>query len=917
MTTLASPATAAPSRIEAPALFRAPHPIDPGSALQAVYARGDRWMRSFVAFHTLVALLLAPVHRTWDSAVALGGGMALVFFVCAWLAPRTALTRVTAGLVLQGFCALHIYQMQGMAEMHFWFFTAVTMMVVYQDWKALWPGVLAIIGQHTVFAVWHNEGMHPGGMNYFEGHVTLLKMTMHFGIALVQVGVASYWAHTLRGQTLSAAGRDAELRETNARLVQHQEELENQAAELQSTAAELESQAAQLQEQAAELEMANDELTESNARLEAQTAAAEDARRRVDDILDSTSDGFLGLDAEWRLTHVNRRAAEMLSVAPADVVGRELWAVWPYIAGTEIEAAYRGARDDGAPRAVEYQSSVTGRSYDLRAFPTQDGLGVFFRDITEKRVRIEALARSEARLRLAQEAARAGVWDVDLEGGTVFWSPEYYALYGLDPEAVAPSYEAWMACVHPEDRDRVAAAFDASRASGELNVEFRFTTRTDGDQPFRWAVAIGRVMEERAGAGVRMAGIAMDVTDRVRARQAQREAEFRFQRVLEAGVVGVLFWTLEGGITNANDAFLEMLGYTRADLEAGRVDWRAMTPPEYAAQDAAILRELVETGRTDPFEKVYLRRDGGRVDIQMHVATYEHRRDEGVAVVVDVTERKRAQAERERLLREAVAARAQAEAANEAKSRFLATMSHELRTPLNAIGGYTDLLEMEIQGPVNDRQRDFLVRIQRAQRHLRGLINDVLDFARIEAGRVELNPTGFLLCDALGDVEALIAPQAEAKGIRYARGRDAGTRVRADADRVRQILLNLLSNAVKFTDAGGSVSVDSEAAEGVVRVHVRDTGRGVPPEMIERIFEPFVQVDADLTRTADGTGLGLAISRELARSMGGELSATSVPGEGSTFTLHLPSMGETGDRSGRGNRWNAHDRAVRLRTCGR
>jgi PAS domain S-box-containing protein len=267
----------------------------------------------------------------------------------------------------------------------------------------------------------------------------------------------------------------------------------------------------------------------------------------------------------------------------------------------------------------------------------------------------------------------------------------------------------------------------------------------------------------------------------------------------------------------------------------------------------------------------------------------EQRFDDGVAVFLETLAGQCGAAlERARLYQAEHEARAEAEAANLAKGQFLASMSHELRTPLNAIGGYVDLLQMELRGPLTEQQQTDLERVKRAQQHLLGLINDVLNFAKLEAGKIELEVRDVALAELMDDVEALIAPQAAARGITYAPAPgDGAVSVRADPEKLEQVLLNLLSNAVKFTGEGGTVSMDWAREEGEVRVHVRDTGCGVPPEKQARIFEPFVQVDPDLTRTRQGTGLGLAISRELARAMDGDITVRSAPGEGSTFTVHL------------------------------
>ena len=245
--------------------------------------------------------------------------------------------------------------------------------------------------------------------------------------------------------------------------------------------------------------------------------------------------------------------------------------------------------------------------------------------------------------------------------------------------------------------------------------------------------------------------------------------------------------------------------------------------------------------------------------------------------------------ERKGLLERERAARHQAEEANHAKSEFLAMMSHELRTPLNAIGGYAQLMAMGLRGPITPEQREDLERIERSQRHLLGLINDVLNFAKLEAGRVQFFIARVPMNELLLGVEALVLPQLHAKGLRYVDAGDCGNiAVHADEEKARQVLINLLSNAIKFTPAGGQVRVACAEDEEQVRIIVSDSGVGIPPDRLDAIFEPFVQIDRGLTSRQEGTGLGLAISRDLARHMGGDLTATSTAGVGSSFTLKLP-----------------------------
>lgn len=218
-------------------------------------------------------------------------------------------------------------------------------------------------------------------------------------------------------------------------------------------------------------------------------------------------------------------------------------------------------------------------------------------------------------------------------------------------------------------------------------------------------------------------------------------------------------------------------------------------------------------------------------------------------------------------------------------------MSHELRTPLNAIGGHVQLLEMELHGPITDAQRTALSRVDLAQRHLLGLINDILNLTRITSGKLAYDMTNVDLGEVVSDAESMIVPQLEAAQLTYEKLLQTDDCVvRADADKLRQIVINLLGNAIKFTEPGGHVSIEVkgvEGDEGSVALAIRDTGIGIPESDLQTIFDPFVQVDARLSSTREGAGLGLAISRDLARGMGGDLWAESVVGEGSVLTVML------------------------------
>ncbi len=366
--------------------------------------------------------------------------------------------------------------------------------------------------------------------------------------------------------------------------------------------------------------------------------------------------------------------------------------------------------------------------------------------------------------------------------------------------------------------------------------------------------------------------------------------------------------------TLVNDAYLQLVGHRDP---VGKPVVEAF--PELRGQGfVELLDGVLETG--EPFVgremPVALERTAGAalderfVDfVYMPLTNADGEREGIIGHGTDVTDAVLARRRVERLLKEseraraeAEQARAEAEEANRAKSQFLANMSHELRTPINAIIGYTDLLEGGIVGPVSDLQREHLRRVAASSHHLLGLVEDILDLAKLTAGRLEI---AHERADARATLDAalpLVLPQAEARGVVVENlfGVECENPYVGDDDRVRQILVNLLSNAVKFTDAGGLVTVDVSTTDAAdpeahligrgpwTRFRVTDTGIGIAPEQIETVFEPFVQLEVGHTRTKGGTGLGLTISREFARLMGGDLTAQSVPGEGSTFTLWLP-----------------------------
>ena len=484
-----------------------------------------------------------------------------------------------------------------------------------------------------------------------------------------------------------------------------------------------------------------------------------------------------------------------------------------------------------------------------------------------------------------------------------------YAIFALDPKGMILSWNAGAERIKGYSADEIigrhfstfytAEDLAARKPEMELVVAERegrvedegWRVRKDGSR--FWASVVITALRDPDGRLVGFAKVTRDLTARRQWEEALRESEERF-RVLVRSVkdYGIFMLDPDGRVVSWNEGARRIKGYEAEEILGKH--FSAFYPPDVAASGHPT-RELAMARRDGRYEEEgwRIRKDGSRFWASVVITPLfgEHGDLMGYAKVTrDLTERRLAQQ------REVDDARrlAEVEASNRAKTGFLAAMSHELRTPLNAIAGYAQLMQEGVGGDVSDQHRDYLTRIRNSQQHLLGIVNDLLNYSRMEAGGVVYERELVFAHEVVEGVLAMVTPQIERKQLRLRRGA-CPPDVAAIADRlkVEQVVLNLLSNAVKFTPEGGTITVLCGREDQTVTISVRDTGPGIPEDKLEVIFDPFVQLGRTLTSKHEGAGLGLAISRDLARAMDGDVRVRSIEGEGATFTLSLPSVSLT------------------------
>jgi PAS domain S-box-containing protein len=616
----------------------------------------------------------------------------------------------------------------------------------------------------------------------------------------------------------------------------------------------------------------------------------DDERQRFKLLVENSSDAFILSQPDGTIDAVNPAASAMFGRSEEELraVGRAGVVDWtdPRLAEA-IATRARTGKFVGELRFIRADGTSFPGDISSNIYTDHTGeqkTSMVIRDLTERKGAEDALAASEALYRVMGEAVDYGVWATDAEGKAIYISPSFCELVGKTFEEI--SNFGWLDVLVPEQREEVARLWQQSVSTGEpFEHEHHFVS---ADGQIRVVLARGNPVRGADGRIAAWAGINLDITERKSVDQALRDSEHRLRRFYEAGLIGVIYWTMDGRIVDANDGFLEMVGYTRTELEAGAIDWIHMTPPEFAELDARSVAELKATGRNaTPFEKEYVRKDGARLPVLVGGAMLDDERCNGVALVLDISGQKRAEEELRLLnadLEQRVTERtAQLDAANKELESFAYSVSHDLRAPLRAMDGFAQVVLEDAAERLGEDDIEHLQRIRAAAQRMATLIDDLLQLSRATRERLTMQRVSVTAL-----AESVVAELRESEPERCVEVVIAPDMMaNADPTLLRMILFNLVGNAWKFTrkrDAG-RIEVAPERVDGEQVFVVRDNGAGFDMRHAKHLFGAFQRMHRQ--EEFEGNGIGLATVQRLITAHGGRVWAEAEVDKGASFYFTL------------------------------
>jgi len=624
-----------------------------------------------------------------------------------------------------------------------------------------------------------------------------------------------------------------------------------------------------------------------------------DAQQWLASIVESSEDAIISETLDGIVTSWNKSAERIFGYSSSEAVGRPIsFLAWP---GNEedmtrlVEQIRRGERvdhyetvrrhKDGRPIFVSL--SLSGI---LDADANIIGISKISRDISGRKVAEQTLALQTRLLDQVYEPILVRT----LDGRILYWNKGAERVYGWTAEEAAG--KASRELLKTEFQEPESSIHETFEATGIWEGELSHLTR-DGLR----RTMLSRWKMQEGASGREVIETSFDITERKRALQQEEQAravvlaEVRFRELIENAPDAILQVDPNGTIVVVNHTAEIMFGYTREELLGQNVE--KLVPMRVRAGHMKHRADFARSPKMRPMgtgmELTVLRKDGIEVPVEISLSpSYQEGGTHVTAVIRDVTERRQAEVQmrslQENYMAELEARQKEAERLNRLKTEFLASMSHELRTPLHTIIGFSELLAEEGEGPLNDKQKRFLRHIQEDSDHLLGLINDVLDLSKIEAGSISLRIEDVSLVSAISGALNAIRPRAAMKSLTLENHESFSGLVAVDPMRLKEVFYNLLSNAVKFTPEGGKITLRTQDEGRFVRITVSDSGIGIPADQLEQVFAKFYQVGYATSGVREGTGLGLAISRSLIEMHGGKIWVESEPNVGSHFHFTVP-----------------------------
>ncbi|MBC8145047.1 MAG: PAS domain S-box protein [bacterium] len=625
------------------------------------------------------------------------------------------------------------------------------------------------------------------------------------------------------------------------------------------------------------------------------------------EILDGITDGFFAIDNNHRFVHFNRRAEEFFGLRRTDVLGARFEDALPNVQTTVFADAIFQSLNDRVHRSLEAMSTIRpDRWIELRVYPSEQFVSVYFADVTERKHIEDELRHSQERYRRFVEQSTEAIWRIELDESIptslpvdeqieLMYVHSYLAecndamamMYGLDDpsQMVGLRLGDLLVRENPANVEYLRAFVNSAYQLANAESHER---AADGS-PRVFANNLLGIIED--GRLVRAWGTQRDITKQHRAEEELRRSEERFRLAVEAAELGPWEFNIRTGEVHWSTNLERIHGLEPGTFGGTFDDYRSDMHPEDVDRVLGSIKSAIESGSDHNVEYRIIRPDGaerwvlgrGRVYFDASGAPLRM-----TGVCLDITENKRIELQRERLLESERVAPSESERANRIKDEFLSTLSHELRTPLNAILGWSDL--MRGSQLTDDEFATGVDVIQRNARMQAQIVEDLLDMSRIISGRMRLEVTSIDFTRVIDSAMETVRPAADARGVQLRKSIDASVAIIiGDENRLQQVIWNLLSNAVKFTPRDGVVSLELQRSENGISLAIVDSGEGIHPDMIAQIFERFRQADSSTTRRHGGLGLGLAISKSIVELHGGTLHASSDgPGMGSMFTIELP-----------------------------